>query len=70
MSIIENIRSKPHSYKIRLMWVIIISVVLVLVAVWVLVNRIGNNFNMASIFFKQQAQEIEKNGKEMYEKNK
>jgi cytoskeletal protein RodZ len=70
MSIIENIRSKPHSYKIRLMWIIIGCVVVILLAVWILVNRIGGNVDTASKFFKNQVKEIKDNGKQLFEENK
>ncbi len=70
MSWIENIRNKPHSYKIRLMWIIISCVVVILIAIWILVNRIGNNVNVASFFFKNQVKEIKDTGKQLFEENK
>jgi cytoskeletal protein RodZ len=70
MNLIERIRNKPHSYKIRLMWIIIGCVVVVLIAIWILVNRIGNNVNIASFFFKEQVKEIKNTGKQLFEENK
>jgi hypothetical protein len=52
------------------MWIIIGCVVVVLIAIWILVNRIGNNVNIASFFFKQQVKEIKDTGKQLFEENK
>jgi Sec-independent protein translocase protein TatA len=70
MSIITDIQNKPHEYKVRLIWSIVIGVVVILVLFWVLVTKMGENFGKASGFFKEQSKTIQDSGQKLYEENK
>ncbi len=70
MSLLEKIQNKPRDAKIRLMWAILCSVVVLLIGIWVLFNRMGVNINKASVFFSEQAKDIKAEGQQLYEKNK
>lgn len=70
MNWIEKIRSKPREYKVRLMWIILVSVAVLLLIVWIFTSKIGKNFNSASWFIKDNVKQIKQEGSQLYNENK
>ena len=43
MKIIDTFRSKPHAYKIRLIWISVALAALLMVIIWVLTSRFSKH---------------------------
>ncbi|PIR96259.1 MAG: hypothetical protein COT92_02045 [Candidatus Doudnabacteria bacterium CG10_big_fil_rev_8_21_14_0_10_42_18] len=52
MNWLEKVRKKPHTEKIRLIWILIAAVVIILIGIWIGTARIKKNVSKDTTLFK------------------